>query len=298
MTAIARTPGVVTRILMVLAVTGMAAATTGAPAPAGAAESAWQTHDGVRTRLVSAYESLPAQADAAVPLGWQVDLDDGWKTYWRSPGEAGRPPVLTIEASDNVADLTVQFPLPERFTFYDIETLGYGGTVTLPVLVRAEDPARPLSLTLRADFMICKDVCLLHEGRYALSLPPMGSVYAKSLHVDAVRRSLDAVPDATGDDGAGLSIGAVSLRGPAGNQRLTVPVAASAPLSAADLFVEAAPDFGLDRPRLALDGDGTAGRFVIAVDGGPDKADLAGERITLTLSDGRGRAIERTVVVP
>ncbi|MBT3809658.1 MAG: hypothetical protein HOF99_09175, partial [Rhodospirillaceae bacterium] len=37
-----------------------------------------------------------------IPLGLEVRLDDGWKTYWRSPGDAGIPPHVEWENSGNL----------------------------------------------------------------------------------------------------------------------------------------------------------------------------------------------------
>ena len=42
-----------------------------------------------RLRLVSA---ASATAGTSVPLGLQITLAPGWKTYWRYPGDAGVPP--------------------------------------------------------------------------------------------------------------------------------------------------------------------------------------------------------------
>ena len=41
--------------------------------------------------------------------GILIELDDGWKTYWRMPGEAGIPPDFTWKTSVP-ADIAVLFP--------------------------------------------------------------------------------------------------------------------------------------------------------------------------------------------
>ncbi|MCB1435055.1 MAG: hypothetical protein KDK75_21725, partial [Alphaproteobacteria bacterium] len=40
-----------------------------------------------------------AFADGVWTTGVQIELDDGWKTYWRMPGDAGIPPQFTWTAS-------------------------------------------------------------------------------------------------------------------------------------------------------------------------------------------------------
>ena len=48
--------------------------------------------------------------------GLTIRLAPGWKTYWRAPGDAGIPPSFNWSGSKNVADVRVQFPVPEVFS--------------------------------------------------------------------------------------------------------------------------------------------------------------------------------------
>ncbi|MDZ4790723.1 MAG: protein-disulfide reductase DsbD family protein [Hyphomicrobiales bacterium] len=45
----------------------------------------------------------------------ELKLKDGWKTYWRSPGDAGIPPVVDWSGSINFASAELAYPQPERF---------------------------------------------------------------------------------------------------------------------------------------------------------------------------------------
>ena len=60
-----------------------------------------------------------------IPLGVEVRLDEGWKTYWRSPGDAGIPPHVDWEGSANLSEAEFGWPAPVRFNYYDLETFGY-----------------------------------------------------------------------------------------------------------------------------------------------------------------------------
>ncbi|MBE0532225.1 MAG: hypothetical protein IH626_15455 [Rhodospirillales bacterium] len=63
-----------------------------APASAIAGEpgaSAWVDNGHVEVRLIAA--EAPAE-DGSIRLGAHFRMDDGWKIYWRSPGDAGYPP--------------------------------------------------------------------------------------------------------------------------------------------------------------------------------------------------------------
>src|SRR4030095_16932798 len=40
---------------------------------------------------------------ATIPLALHIVLQPGWKTYWRSPGDAGYPLMVDVTGSTNVA---------------------------------------------------------------------------------------------------------------------------------------------------------------------------------------------------
>ena len=89
----------------------LAALTLGAPASAqDAAVSPWSK---------AAYSSMRLIAGATAPSGKQrvgveITMSPGFKTYWRSPGDAGVPPVFDWSGSENVGGLDVRWPATGR----------------------------------------------------------------------------------------------------------------------------------------------------------------------------------------
>ena len=72
--------------------------------------------------------------------GVELQMPEGWKTYWRSPGDAGgTPPTFDWSKSDNLASANVLYPAPKRFTDRAGDTVGYKGTVVFPVEVTPKD---------------------------------------------------------------------------------------------------------------------------------------------------------------
>src|SRR4029450_1040302 len=81
------------------------------------------------TSEVRAEDSSPWQRDAhsAVRLlagsargrrllrGIAIQLQPGWKPYWRTPGDSGVPPRFDFSKSDNVEAVTVLWPAPKKF---------------------------------------------------------------------------------------------------------------------------------------------------------------------------------------
>src|SRR5215467_2370509 len=47
--------------------------------------------------------------------GLEIKLKEGWKTYWRYPGDSGVPPAIDTSKSDNVKTVNVLYPAPSRF---------------------------------------------------------------------------------------------------------------------------------------------------------------------------------------
>jgi DsbC/DsbD-like thiol-disulfide interchange protein len=113
-----------------------------------------------------------AEPDGARVAGLAVELDPGWKTYWRAPGEAGIPPVMDWSGSDNLAAVEVEWPAPRAFDSFGMVTLGYGGAVVLPLALRAADPARPIDLRLTFDYGVCADICVPERAELALTIAP------------------------------------------------------------------------------------------------------------------------------
>ena len=51
------------------------------------ADEGWTDLDLSSARLLAAQTAAPV--DGPLQVGIDIRLDDGWKTYWRSPGDAG-----------------------------------------------------------------------------------------------------------------------------------------------------------------------------------------------------------------
>jgi DsbC/DsbD-like thiol-disulfide interchange protein len=109
--------------------------------------------------------------DATLLPGWQTDagrymaglqlmLAPGWKTYWRSPGEAGIPPLFNWSGSENLKSVRVHWPTPAVFQTNGLQSIGYHDHVTLPLEVTALDPSKPVRLHAVVDLGVCKDICL------------------------------------------------------------------------------------------------------------------------------------------
>ncbi|GGL99449.1 hypothetical protein GCM10011534_21600 [Pseudooceanicola nanhaiensis] len=114
------------------------------------------------------------QADGRHVAGLELRLAEGWKTYWRVPGEAGVPPVFSWRGSDNLQSASVVWPRPVVFDQNGMRSIGYVEHVVLPLVITPRSPDAPI--TLRGDMMIgiCDEVCVPVEMRLTGVLEPNG----------------------------------------------------------------------------------------------------------------------------
>lgn len=131
---------------------------------ANAADTGWMTdklNDHARVRLLSS-----APKDGQMALLLDVQLQDGWKTYWRSPGEGGIAP--EINWTSPVSNMHWQWPAPGRFNVAGISTQGYIGGIAFPITVQVAPSLNKLSgiLTLST----CSNVCILTDYPFELDL--------------------------------------------------------------------------------------------------------------------------------
>jgi suppressor for copper-sensitivity B len=259
-----------------------------------ATESDWVEHQYSRSRVIASHEGVPKNADTILYLGWEVILPEGWKTYWRTPGDAGRPASFDWQGSTNVKAARVLYPKPYRFEIFGLQTFGYEGTVIIPIRLYPEHPGLPIHIELSTWFMACQEICVPFEAKYTLDLPATETM-RPSLYASKINEQLARVPKISSFTSGGPRLQIARVRGQAGHQRLTVLIDGDKLLSGADVIVEAGEEFRFGLPQKALMGDGGRARFVIPVGSYLDGANLKNKTLTLTISDGWGAAVEQTI---
>ena len=101
----------------------------------------------------------------------EIELEPGWKTYWRNPGDAGLPPEFDWSGSQNVARAAPLYPAPHRFIDKAGETIGYKDRVVFPVEVERLDASQPSTVALTLQYGVCKEICIPAEAVLSLALP-------------------------------------------------------------------------------------------------------------------------------
>ena len=240
---------------------------------AGAGAGVWQGTEQVQLRLISS--TTHYDGGGQVKAGLEVKLADGWKIYWRSPGDAGLPPLL--EFAGGVRH-EMRFPAPTRFTLFGFETFGYSDAVIFPLRIDAPAGAGE-DLVLAAAFsgLVCADVCIPVDEMLTLRLD--GGEAAPSPHAFGIAKAEALVPSIGTSNG--YRITRAELRG----AHLEVAIAArdGRPfiMRQGDVLVESAVQgVGFARPNFL----GDVGRIAITGDqGGENLAELVGTSAVITI---------------
>ena len=254
---------------------------------AQAAPGDWVKAGEVSARLVSAVEGTGDLA--TVPLGLEVKLEGDWKTYWRSPGDAGLPPTLDWKGSQNLDAATLLYPTPTRISVLGIETFGYKHEVVFPLDARVAGKGKPLDLQLHLDILVCAEQCIPKSLDLAQNVPAGAATPAAEGQMLAQWRQ--KVPGEA--RAAGISIVSAQEVSEKGKPALEVKAMAEQPFEAPDLIPELKPEANLGTPRVTLSADKREAVFDLPLSHKlPVGAKLSGREATLTLTDGP-RAVEQ-----
>lgn len=90
----------------------------------------------------------------------RLTLAKDWKTYWRSPGDAGIPPMFDWRGSENLGAVQFHWPRPHVFSANGLQSIGYKHELVLPIEIMPEDPSRPILLRATVDLGVCLDICM------------------------------------------------------------------------------------------------------------------------------------------
>jgi len=102
-------------------------------------------------------------------------LADGWKTYWRIPGEAGIAPQLDWSRSQNLASVVTHWPRPIVFDQNGFRSIGYDGELVLPLEFTPRDAGRPMALMANITIGVCADTCVPVDLTLSIALRDAGA---------------------------------------------------------------------------------------------------------------------------
>jgi DsbC/DsbD-like thiol-disulfide interchange protein len=258
----------------------------------GFAATIWMSLPGIEARAQdaspwlrdghSAVRLLAGSRSGAVLLGGiAFQLQPGWKTYWRTPGDSGVPPRFDFSKSDNVEAVTILWPAPREFDDgAGGHSLGYHDQIVLPLRIVAKAADKPVTLRATVNYAVCDKLCIPVEADAELAFTSVASTEDSALFA-----ALDTVPKpANVGDPNPLTIRDVKRDG---KSTVLVDVVAPAETGNVNLFVEGpTPDWALPIPKLIEHSPSGVKRFTFELEGMPPAANPVGAALKLTLVSG------------
>ena len=133
-----------------------------------AAATPWVEAQAARVRLVAGADA--ARAGKSFLAGVEIVMAQGWKTYWRNPGEAGVPPNFDWSGSTNTASIKVAYPAPMRLVDPAAEMIGYKSSVLFPDRGHPARSPQAVELRLALEFAVCREICIPAQASMHLTV--------------------------------------------------------------------------------------------------------------------------------
>src|SRR5713226_3276427 len=245
--------------------------------------SPWQRDGHSAVRLLAG-----SRSGAVLMGGIAFQLQPGWKTYWRTPGDSGVPPRFDFSKSENIEAVTILWPAPTKFDDgAGGHSLGYKNQIVLPLRIVAKNADKPVTLRAEINYAVCEKLCIPVEANAELAFTSVASTEDSALFA-----ALDTVPKpASVGDPNPLTIRDVKRDG-----KSTVLVDVAVPdTRAVNLFVEGpTPNWALPVPKLLEHSPPGVKRFAFELEGLPPGTNPEGAALKLTLVGG-DRAYEFNV---
>ncbi|MFV8256533.1 protein-disulfide reductase DsbD family protein [Bdellovibrio bacteriovorus] len=126
----------------------------------------------------------PAQKNS---LGLHFKINEHWHIYWKNSGDSGAAPKWkwTLENAKLSGE---HWPLPERINIEGLTNLGYSHESLFIFDLEPQDPAKPISVVLNMEFLICKVECIPYFTELRKEIPfssqtgPPAAIFSKFIY--------------------------------------------------------------------------------------------------------------------
>ncbi len=112
-------------------------------------------------KLVSPFTSISPQTKK-IPIGLWIQLDEGWHSYWKYPGESGKAPSIEWYLEKNIKASNFQWPKPERLKFGSLINFGYKNQVLLisELSLSNRKTNSPIKISADVEWLVCENLCI------------------------------------------------------------------------------------------------------------------------------------------
>jgi thiol:disulfide interchange protein DsbD len=139
-----------------------------------------QTQPAAATKDTSPHSAATLGAELATvtpgeafTLALRIQMDPEWHCYWLNPGDAGMAASIKWQLPAGITVGELQYPAPHYIPTPPLASYGYEGEVLLLMDATVDPSLKPgatLELKGRADWLVCKEVCLPARDEIALTV--------------------------------------------------------------------------------------------------------------------------------
>ncbi len=133
-----------------------------------AQDEATQNH--VKLSLVPEFSIITPGMPLVIAI--KQEIEEGWHTYWRNPGDSGQAPRIEWHLPDGFDVAQLHWPVPHRIFMPPLTNYGYEGEVTLlqEMWASTDLPEGQFEISANIDVLVCKDICIPEYHELTLSL--------------------------------------------------------------------------------------------------------------------------------
>jgi DsbC/DsbD-like thiol-disulfide interchange protein len=165
-----------------------------------AAQTGWLKTEGGNIRIITE----PYMQGASEIRGViDIDLLDGWKTYWRDPGAGGIPPSFDFSNTTLVNAADIHFPAPTWVKSGYDDFAGYKEPIQIPFTLALSSPAKETTVNARLMVGICAEICIPAFDNFSIKLEEAtGSTRDSAI----VMNAFSALPKTAADLGVAVNL--------------------------------------------------------------------------------------------
>ena len=125
----------------------------------------------VEAELVS--DKAAAKPGTPLTVGLKLRMEPQWHTYWKNPGDSGLPTRVQWKLPPGWKAGELQWPYPQPLPVGPLMNFGYEDEVVLlaELTPPADAPAGNALVAAKADWLVCKDICIPETGELEMTLP-------------------------------------------------------------------------------------------------------------------------------
>lgn len=132
------------------------------------------------------------------------DIEPGWHTYWKNPGDSGAPTEVLWDLPSGFTAGDIQWPWPERVPYGPLVNFGYHDRVVFPIEIMPPAVIGAEQVVLRAavQYLVCADICIPEDANVELTMPVSDTAHVNPDHASLFAAAMRKIPR---DIGAGAS---------------------------------------------------------------------------------------------